>query len=108
MVSDMRGIGRILLIGTGVADPGVRRGAGTFRSRYDDRSRTSLCRRIGMGAAVELSAPLATAVVGGMISSTLLTLIVVPAVYSLVESSEVSRVPRWNAWPFSRKSRATH
>jgi HAE1 family hydrophobic/amphiphilic exporter-1 len=62
----------------------------------------------GMGAAVELSAPLATAVVGGMISSTLLTLIVVPAVYSLVESSEVSRVPRWNAWRFSRKSRATH
>ena len=62
----------------------------------------------GMGAAVELSAPLATAVVGGMISSTLLTLIVVPAVYSLVESSEVSRVPRWNVWRFSRKSRATH
>jgi len=62
----------------------------------------------GMGAAVELSAPLATAVVGGMISSTLLTLIVVPAVYSLVESSDVSRVPRWNAWRFSRKSQATH
>ncbi len=53
----------------------------------------------GLGAAVELSAPLATAVVGGMVSSTLLTLIVVPAVYSLVENFEISLVPlRWNAW----------
>jgi hypothetical protein len=34
-----------------------------------------------------------------VISSTLLTLIVVPAVYSLVESSEVSLVSRrWNTW----------
>ena len=46
----------------------------------------------GLGAGVELSAPLATAVVGGMISSTLLTLVVVPAIYSLVENSEVSRI----------------
>ncbi len=50
----------------------------------------------GLGAGVELSAPLATAVVGGMMSSTLLTLVVVPAIYSLVENSEVSRIPgRW-------------
>ena len=52
----------------------------------------------GLGAAVELSAPLATAVVGGMISSTLLTLVVVPAVYSLVENFDISLVPgRWSA-----------
>lgn len=52
----------------------------------------------GLGAGVELSAPLATAVVGGMISSTLLTLVVVPAIYSLVENSEVSRISgRWSA-----------
>ena len=51
----------------------------------------------GLGAGVELSAPLATAVVGGMVSSTLLTLVVVPAIYSLVENSQVSRVPeQWN------------
>lgn len=37
----------------------------------------------GMGAGSENNAPLAVAVIGGMISSTLLTLIVVPAAYSL-------------------------
>lgn len=40
---------------------------------------------LGIGTGVELSGPLAVAVVGGMISSTLLSLVVVPAVYSLVE-----------------------
>jgi HAE1 family hydrophobic/amphiphilic exporter-1 len=41
---------------------------------------------IGLGPGVESNRPLALVVVGGMISSTLLTLIVVPAVYSLVEN----------------------
>ena len=41
---------------------------------------------LGLGAAVELSRPLATAIVGGLLSSTALTLLVVPAVYSLVEN----------------------
>ena len=49
---------------------------------------------VGIGAGVELSAPLAVAVVGGMISSTLLTLIVVPAVYSLVENARIRRAAR--------------
>ena len=49
---------------------------------------------LGLGAGVELSAPLAVAVVGGMISSTLLTLIVVPAVYSLVENARIRRAAR--------------
>ena len=40
---------------------------------------------LGFGAGSETNQPLAVAVVGGMISSTLLTLVVVPAVYSLVE-----------------------
>lgn len=40
---------------------------------------------IGVGAGSDTNAPLAAAVIGGMISSTLLTLVVVPAVYSLVE-----------------------
>ena len=35
--------------------------------------------------------PLAIAVIGGMISSTLLTLVVVPAVYSLVENRRFGR-----------------
>ena len=40
----------------------------------------------GLGAGAETQQPLAVAVIGGMISSTLLTLVVVPAVYSLIES----------------------
>jgi len=39
----------------------------------------------GIGAGSDTNAPLAVAVIGGMVSSTLLTLVVVPAVYSLVE-----------------------
>ena len=41
---------------------------------------------LGLGAGAETNQPLAIAVIGGMISSTLLTLVVVPAVYSLVEN----------------------
>jgi HAE1 family hydrophobic/amphiphilic exporter-1 len=42
---------------------------------------------LGLGAGAETNGPLAVAVIGGMISSTLLTLVVVPAVYSLVEGA---------------------
>ncbi len=41
---------------------------------------------LGIGAGSDTNGPLAVAVIGGMISSTLLTLIVVPVVYSLVEN----------------------
>lgn len=40
---------------------------------------------LGFGAGADTNGPLAVAVIGGMVSSTLLTLVVVPAVYSLVE-----------------------
>jgi HAE1 family hydrophobic/amphiphilic exporter-1 len=40
----------------------------------------------GLGAGAETNAPLAVAVIGGMATSTLLTLVVVPAAYSLVEN----------------------
>ena len=43
----------------------------------------------GLGAGAETNGPLAVAVIGGMISSTLLTLMVVPSVYSLVENGIV-------------------
>lgn len=39
---------------------------------------------LGFGAGAETNGPLSVAVIGGMITSTLLTLVVVPAVYSLV------------------------
>ena len=41
---------------------------------------------MGFGAGADTNGPLAVAVIGGMISSTLLTLVVVPSVYSLVEN----------------------
>jgi len=40
---------------------------------------------LGFGAGSETNGPLSVAVIGGMISSTLLTLVVVPAVYSLTQ-----------------------
>jgi hydrophobic/amphiphilic exporter-1 (mainly G- bacteria), HAE1 family len=49
---------------------------------------------IGLGAGAETNAPLSVAVIGGMISSTLLTLVVVPAGYSLVEGWRERRRPR--------------
>ncbi len=41
---------------------------------------------LGLGAGAETNGPLAVAVIGGMISSTLLTLAVAPAAYSLLEN----------------------
>jgi len=40
---------------------------------------------LGFGAGADTNGPLAVAVIGGMLSSTLLTLVVVPAAYSLIE-----------------------
>jgi HAE1 family hydrophobic/amphiphilic exporter-1 len=40
---------------------------------------------LGLGAGSDTNGPLAVAVIGGLFSSTLLTLVVVPSVYSLVE-----------------------
>lgn len=46
------------------------------------------------GGGVFISQPLAVVVIGGLISSTLLTLILVPVLYSLVESARDQRVER--------------
>jgi HAE1 family hydrophobic/amphiphilic exporter-1 len=68
---------------------------------------------IGLGPGVESNRPLALVVMGGMVSSTLLTLVVVPAVYSLVEealarhrgvSAQIVSLPR-EAWERLRKFR---
>jgi HAE1 family hydrophobic/amphiphilic exporter-1 len=51
---------------------------------------------LGFGSGSETNQPLAVAVIGGMITSTLLTLVVVPAAYSLVESRDFARpLRRW-------------
>jgi len=49
---------------------------------------------LGLGAGAETNGPLAVAVIGGMVSSTLLTLVVVPSVYSLVEGALLRRKVR--------------
>ncbi len=50
----------------------------------------------GLGEGAEFRAPMARAVVGGLITSTLLTLIVVPVVYTILDDI--------SAWLFRRKS----
>lgn len=50
---------------------------------------------LGLGAGSETNKPLSIAIIGGMISSTLLTLVVVPAAYSLV----MSRLERFKKSP---------
>jgi HAE1 family hydrophobic/amphiphilic exporter-1 len=39
---------------------------------------------LGLGAGAELRAPLAIAIVGGLLSATVLTLLVVPVLYQVV------------------------
>ena len=41
---------------------------------------------LGLGAGADLRAPLAIAVIGGLLSATLLTLIVVPVMYASLDS----------------------
>ena len=40
---------------------------------------------LGIGEGAEIQAPLATVVIGGLLASTLLTLIATPVIYSLVD-----------------------
>jgi HAE1 family hydrophobic/amphiphilic exporter-1 len=40
---------------------------------------------LGLGEGSELRAPMAITVMGGLITSTVLTLLIIPAVYSLVD-----------------------
>ena len=47
---------------------------------------------IATGAGAEVQRPLATVVIGGIISSTLLTLMVLPSLYAAFESGDSGRV----------------
>jgi multidrug efflux pump subunit AcrB len=40
---------------------------------------------LGLGAGAELRAPMAVAIIGGLVTSTLLSLVVVPVGYSLLD-----------------------
>lgn len=46
---------------------------------------------IGLGEGARLRAPMAIAVIGGLVTSTLLTLVVIPVVYELID--EIRRKP---------------
>ena len=46
---------------------------------------------IGFGEGSEIRAPMAVTVIGGLVSSTLLTLIVIPVVYTLVDREKLTR-----------------
>ena len=48
--------------------------------------RLKTLRKAGMGEGGEAQAPMARAVIGGLTSSTIITLLFIPAVYSVAES----------------------
>jgi HAE1 family hydrophobic/amphiphilic exporter-1 len=58
---------------------------------------------LGRGAGAESRAPMAVAVIGGLTTSTLLTLIVVPVVYSLLD--DFRHVRSWRLWRSSARHR---
>ena len=51
-----------------------------------------------IGAGAEMRAPMARAVIGGLITSTLLTLIVVPVVYTYLDALRPATVTEWLTW----------
>lgn len=51
---------------------------------------------LGLGAGAEMRAPMARAVTGGLITSTLLTLLVVPVVYTLFDDFEAWILRLWS------------
>ena len=56
---------------------------------------------IGLGSGAETRSPMGTAIVGGLVTSTLLTLIVIPVVYSVMDD-----LPGWTGRIFGRIGRA--
>jgi HAE1 family hydrophobic/amphiphilic exporter-1 len=59
-----------------------------------------------IGAGAEMRAPMARAVIGGLITSTLLTLIVVPVVYTYLDDLRPAAVRGWFRWPGRRGVKA--
>jgi HAE1 family hydrophobic/amphiphilic exporter-1 len=59
-----------------------------------------------IGAGAEMRAPMARAVIGGLITSTLLSLLVVPVVYTLLDDFKPAAAWRWMASFVRRPQRA--
>ncbi len=84
-------------------DPAIREGALT---RLRPVMMTALVASLGfvpmafnVGAGSEVQRPLATAVIGGIISSTILTLIVLPALYRWVHRKSAAQTDAQPVWP---------
>ena len=60
-----------------------------------------------IGAGAEMRAPMARAVIGGLITSTLLTLVVVPVVYTYLDGLRPETVRAWLAVPRAARRRRT-
>ena len=62
---------------------------------YEAGTRTAICRSAdvmwGTGTGSEVMRRIAAPMVGGMVSATILTLIVIPAIYALVKEWELRR-----------------
>jgi hypothetical protein len=56
---------------------------------------------IGIGEGAEQQAPMGRAIIGGVITSTLLTLVVVPVIYSYLDALESRWLKRGNPAPRS-------
>jgi len=61
---------------------------------------------LALGEGGEMRAPMAICVIGGLITSTLLTLVIVPVVYTLFDGLASSRVVRWLESKIFSKARA--
>jgi len=59
---------------------------------------------LALGAGSEFRAPMAHAVIGGLITSTLLTLIVVPVVYTYLDDLRPAAVLGWLRRPWRRRA----
>jgi HAE1 family hydrophobic/amphiphilic exporter-1 len=66
---------------------------------------------LALGKGSEFRAPMAHAVIGGLITSTLLTLIVVPVVYTYLDDFGAwagSAIRRWTSEPSGAEAPTTH
>ncbi len=63
---------------------------------------------VGLGAGSESRAPMGACVVGGMLTSTMLTLVVIPVVYSLIDDTRgwIPAIARWFSSLFRRSGEA--
>ena len=59
-----------------------------------------------IGAGAEMRAPMARAVIGGLITSTLLTLIVVPVVYTYLDGLRPAAILGWVKRPWRRREQS--